>query len=72
MSANSHVLTWWVSGTQAEGLFIPTLRSFRIALPAAPQHQTRVYTGALALTSKQVYLIDGYGRLWSAKLPTSK
>jgi hypothetical protein len=69
VSANRHVLTWWVAGKRLDGILIPSLRRFHLALPVVPKNHLGEFTGAVNVTSTQVYLLDSEGRIWAATLP---
>jgi hypothetical protein len=75
LASNSHVIVWQTTPRQLSGLFLPSLQTFVIPLPASIVNPSgldphdRVW--ALALTSRSLYVLNSaLGQLWKTPSPT--
>jgi hypothetical protein len=72
---NAGAVVWQAGTSQLNGLFLPSLQSFTIPLPAAivkPPGATENTGAWFVLTSDALYVRDGwYGTLWRTASPTA-
>ena len=69
VAANSKAVVWVGSGHWLRGLFLPSLRRFRIKFPAESPGVGTGDEGNLVLGPRTLYLLDVNHRVWTAPAP---